>query len=79
MSQRVSPILISSLEVMEHAIEHLNNGTDRDLKLSVLHADNAVELILKELARTKRIRVIDKKGHSISYYNCIDKLVKKIY
>jgi len=73
----VSPILTSSLEVMVHAIEHLKNGTDKDLKFAVQHADNAVELILKELARFKRIRLIDKKGRSISYYDCIDRLEKK--
>lgn len=73
----VSPILTSSLEVMEHAIEHLKMGTDRDLKFAVQHADNAVELMLKELARFKRIRLIDKKGQSISYYDCINKLEEK--
>jgi len=73
----VSPILASSLEVMEHAIEHLKIGTDRDLKFAVQHADNAVELMLKELARFKRIRLIDKRGQSLSYYDCINKLEEK--
>lgn len=73
----VSPILTSSLEVMEHAIEHFNMGENRDLKLAVLHADNAVELMLKELTRFNRIRLINKKGQSISYYDCIDKLEGK--
>lgn len=77
MSPRVSPILRSSLEVMEHAIEHLINETDRDAKLAVLHADNAVELILKELVRFKRMRLIDRRGISISYYDCIDKLLEE--
>jgi len=76
-SPRVSPILRSSLEVMEHAIEHLMNKTDRDAKLAVLHADNAVELILKELVRVKRMRLIDRRGISIRYYDCIDKLLEK--
>jgi len=65
------------MEVMEHAIEHLKMGTERDMKFAVQHADNAVELILKELARFKRIRLIDKKGQSIGYYNCIYKLEEK--
>ena len=73
----VSPILTSSLEVMEHAIEHLKMGTESDMKFAVQHADNAVELILKELARFKRIRLIDKKGQSIGYYDCINKLQEK--
>ena len=72
--QRPSPILTSSLEILEHAIEHLREGTTKDTRFAVLHADNAVELLLKEIARTKRIRLIDKKGRSIDYYECIDKL-----
>jgi hypothetical protein len=69
--------LASGLEVMEHAIEHLTKETDRDTRFAVLHADNAVELVLKEVVRFKRIRLIDKKGQSISYYDCIDKLLTK--
>ena len=77
MRQRISPILKSSLEVMEHAIEHLNNGTEKDAKFAVLHADNSAELILKELVRFKRMRLIDKKGLAIRYYDCIDKLLDR--
>ena len=73
----VSPILASSLEVLEHAIEHLKLGTNRDMKFAVQHADNATELILKELARFKGIRLIDKRGQSISYYDCIDELQRR--
>ena len=68
--------MTSGLEVMEHAIEHLTKGTDRDTRFAVLHADNAVELVLKEIVRFRGIRLIDKKGQSISYYNCVDELLK---
>lgn len=73
----LSPIFPSSLELLEHAIEHLKFGTPRDLRLAVLHADNAIELLLKELARFSGIRLVDKKGRSVSYYECIDRLEKK--
>jgi uncharacterized protein YutE (UPF0331/DUF86 family) len=62
--------------MMEHAIEHLKTKTEKDRWFAVLHADNAVELILKELARSKGIRVINKKGYSLDYYECIDHLVQ---
>ena len=62
---------------MEHAIEHLTKKTGKDAKLAVLHADNSVELILKEIIRFKGVRLIDRKGHSIGYYDCIDKLLSK--
>lgn len=61
---------------MEHAIEHLTMRTDRDTRFAVLHADNAVELVLKEIVRFKGIRLIDKKGRPISYYNCVDELLE---
>lgn len=73
----ISPILISGLELLEHSIKHLRAGSNKDLKLAVLHADNAVELILKEIARYYGIRIIDKKGQSIGYYDCISKLQSK--
>jgi len=57
----LSPLLLSSLQMLEHAIEHLKMGTEKDRGFAVLHADNAVELILKELARLKGIRIIGKK------------------
>lgn len=61
--------------MMQHAIEHLEKGTERDMGFAVLHADNSVELLLKELARSKRIRVINKRGYSMDYYECVDKLI----
>jgi len=72
-----SPILLSALELLEHAIEHLRKESNKDLKLAVLHADNSVELILKEVSRYNRIRIINKRGQSIGYYDCIDELQKK--
>ena len=74
-SSRLSPLLLSSLEMMQHAIEHLKNGTEKSMGFAVLHADNSIELILKELIRSRGIRLINKKGYSMDYYECIDRLV----
>jgi len=62
--------------MMLHAIEHLKKGTERDMGFAVLHADNSIELLLKELVRSKGIRVMDTKGYSLAYYKCVDKLIK---
>ena len=70
-------MLTSGLEVMEHAIEHFEKGTERDMRIAVLHADNAVELILKELVRFEGMRLMNKKGHSLGYYDCIERLQGK--
>jgi len=71
---QTSPLLTSGLELLDHAIKHLRQGSPQDLKFAVTHADNAVELILKEISRCNKIRIIDKKGQSIGYYDCINRL-----
>lgn len=38
-------------ELIEHAEEHLTSGTDWDLKVSMIHADNSIEIMLKEYLR----------------------------
>jgi len=73
----VSPILTSGLELLEHGIKHLRLGSNQDLKFAVMHADNCVELVLKEISRYKGIRIIDKKGQSIGYYDCVNELQSK--
>jgi len=72
-----SPILSSGLELLEHGIKHLRKGSSQDVRFAVIHADNAMELVLKEIARAKGIRIIDKKGQSVGYYDCINKLQSK--
>lgn len=72
-----SPILTSGLELLEHGIKHLRQSSNQDLKFAVMHADNCVELVLKEIARCKGIRIIDKRGQSIGYYDCVNSLLGK--
>jgi hypothetical protein len=38
-------------ELIEHAEEHLSYGSERDLKISLMHADNSIEIMLKEHLR----------------------------
>lgn len=72
----ISPLLTSSLELLEHSLTHLDEGDPKDLRIAITDVDNAVELLLKEVSRFRGIRIIDKNGHSISYYSCIDELQK---
>jgi HJR/Mrr/RecB family endonuclease len=38
-------------ELIEHAEEHLSYGSERDLKISLMHADNSIEILLMEHLR----------------------------
>jgi len=38
-------------ELLNHAEEHLNQGSNTDLKFSLIHADNSIEIMLKEHLR----------------------------
>jgi len=38
-------------ELITHAEEHMNSGTEWDLKVSIIHADNSIEIMLKEYLR----------------------------
>jgi hypothetical protein len=46
-------------DLIEHAQEHLTKGSERDLKFSLIHADNAIEALLKEHARYGRRRRVN--------------------
>lgn len=46
-------------DLIEHAEEHLQMGSERDLKFSLIHADNAIEALLKEHTRYGKRQRID--------------------
>lgn len=49
---RLSPLLRSAFEVLEHGLWHfLRSTTTTDMKFAILHVDQAVELLLKEKVR----------------------------
>lgn len=50
--KRRSPIIRSAFEVLEHGLWHFfRSDTPTDLKFTILHLDQAVELLLKERVR----------------------------
>jgi len=54
MSSGVLPTTRHAKELIEHAEEHLLSGSERDMKISLLHADNSIEILLKEHLRYGR-------------------------
>ena len=73
----ISPLLKSAIEIFEHAVEHYMAGSDRDRKLTVLHCDQAVELILKDKVRDSGESVFLKNGQTIAYHDAIKLLESK--
>jgi CRISPR/Cas system-associated exonuclease Cas4 (RecB family) len=45
------PIARHAKELLEHASEHLQNGTEKDSIIALIHLDNAIEIMLKEYLR----------------------------
>jgi len=45
------PIARHAKELLEHASGHLQNGTEKDLIIALIHLDNAIEIMLKEYLR----------------------------
>jgi len=52
-------------ELINHAEDHINHGEESDLKFSLIHADNSIEIMLKEYLRYNKEKSwseIDRKG-----------------
>jgi hypothetical protein len=50
--KKLSPLLRSALEVLEHGLWHyFRSETSTDMKFALLHVDQAIELLLKERVR----------------------------
>ncbi len=50
---------------------------EKKLRFSILHADNSVELILKELVRYKKTSIYEKNGKTIDFYKALGILTNK--
>lgn len=57
MSDSIKPWTSGPTELLQHAIEHINSGSDFDKRIALISIDNAVELSIKTyLSLPKRIR-----------------------
>lgn len=65
------PITRRTKSLLDHSIEHLKVGSESDLQIALLHADNSVEILLKyHLRFTKNIPPVKLKD--MSFYTLVD-------
>ena len=71
----ISPILESAIESLVHGIEHYILKYGKSNKFPLLHIDQSVELLLKaKIQSTKGASIYSKKGKTIDYHECFNKL-----
>ena len=69
MAPRLSPLLRSAFEVLEHGLWHfLRSNTTTDMKFALLHVDQAVELLLKEKVRSQGKSIYKSPKETISIW-----------
>jgi uncharacterized protein YutE (UPF0331/DUF86 family) len=68
-----------SLESLEEALGQYKNGTEKGRKFSILHCDQAIELLLKEKLRSMGcpIFIKGKGGQTIDFHGALDILVNE--
>jgi len=75
--KRISPILRSCFESLEHGLFHfLRSPTSTDMKFAILHVDQAIELILKEKVRDLGKSVYKNPKETISIWGAYDVLAE---
>jgi hypothetical protein len=75
---RMSPLLRSSLEVLEHGLWHFfRSNTATDMKFAILHVDQAIELLLKECVRHKGESIFKNPKETISIWRAYEILDSK--
>jgi hypothetical protein len=77
--RRLSPLLRSAFEVLEHGLWHfLRSSTSIDMKLALLHVDQAIELLLKERVRRGGQSIYKNPKETISIWGAYDILEGKL-
>ncbi len=64
------PIARRTKALIEHSMEHFNSGSEPDLQLALLHADNSVEILLKYYLRFSK-KLPPNKVDSMNFYELI--------
>src|ERR1700692_1856832 len=78
-STKVSPLLRSAFETLEHGLFHyLRSSTSKDMKFALLHVDQAIELLLKERVRLGGVSVYKNPKETISMYGAYDILANQM-
>jgi len=72
------PLLRSSIDALEEAIDQSGKGTDKGNKFCVLFCDQATELILKEKLRSIGVSIFIKRGpRTVEFHDALDTLVNQ--
>lgn len=72
-----SPLFQSSFDLLSHAIEHFNSGTEKDRKFVILHLANSVELIFKDLLLDLGLSIYKNPKETITISSSIETLSKQ--
>jgi len=76
---KLSPLLRSAFEVLEHGLWHFfRSTTTADMKFAILHVDQAVELILKERVRSGGHSIYKNPKETISIWGAYEILENKL-
>lgn len=74
-TMKKTPLLESSVESLVHGVEHYFLKYGRSNKFTLLHIDQAVELLLKaKIQSINGLSIYTKKGKTIDYHECFSKL-----
>lgn len=78
-ASRMSPLLRSALEVLEHGLWHFfRSDTIADMKFAILHVDQAVELVMKERVRAGGKSIYKNPKETITLFGAYDILEKEL-
>jgi hypothetical protein len=58
-------------ELIEHSEEHLSSGSEKDMKIALVHVDNSIEIMLKEYLRYQKEKKLDE-IEDISFYGLLN-------
>ena len=76
---RLSPLLRSAFEVLEHGLWHfLRSTTSTDMKFALLHVDQAIELLLKEKVRSSGKSIYKNPKETITIWGAYDILENEL-
>lgn len=76
---KLSPLLRSAFEVLEHGLWHfLRSNTSTDMKFALLHVDQSIELLLKEKVRSGGKSIYKNPKETISIWGAYEILEKDL-
>lgn len=76
---RLSPLLRSAFEVLNHGLWHFfRSSTTADMKFALLHIDQAIELLLKERVRSGGRSIYTNRRETISFWNAYEILTNHL-